>query len=239
MRKPLFILIISAILLCIIIMQGCNAKTAGVEPCVKNEDGVLKLPDPEHDSDVSVERALYNRRSVREFNDEPVTLDEISQVCWAAQGITDNARSLRTAPSAGALYPLEVYIVSGDVSGLLPGVYRYMPEVHGLTRIVDGDKRIELCAASLSQSSILEAPACLVFSAFYKKTTQKYGERGIQYVHLEAGHAAQNVFLQVVSLGLGTVTIGAFNDSEVRELLKMLTDEQPLYIMPIGRVASK
>ena len=220
-------------------MQGCNAKTAEIELFVNNEDDLLKLTDPEYDSDVSVEKALYNRRSVREFSDESLTLDEISQICWAAQGITDNARFLRSAPSAGALYPLEVYIVACDVSGLLPGVYRYMSEVHGLVRIIDGDIRSELCAASLSQPSILEAPACLVFSAFYKKTTQKYGERGIRYVHLEAGHAAQNVYLQVVSLGLGTVTIGAFNDSNVRELLKMLADEQPLYIMPIGKVTSK
>lgn len=239
MRSLFISMIIAVIFTATIFMHGCKTNMSEYEPPANNEDGIIKLPAPKLDGDVSVERALHERRSIREYADDPMTLKEISQICWAAQGITDKARSLKSAPSAGALYPLEVYVVTGSITELSQGVYRYLPEEHGLVRITDGDIRNELSVAGLSQSSILKAPVSLVFSAFYKKTTQKYGERGIRYVHIEAGHASQNVYLQAVSLGLGTVAIGAFNESEVRELLEMSADEQPLYIMPIGKLASK
>ena len=195
----------------------------------------IKLPKPKYNSDTSIEEALFKRRSVRSYKDSTLTLAEISQLLWAAQGITSSG-GLRTAPSAGALYPLEVYIVAGNVDGLPNGVYHYRSHTHELAITVKGDKRNELCKAALGQTSVRNAAAVIVFSAVYERTSKKYGDRGIQYVHMEIGHAAQNVFLQAVPLELGTVVIGAFYDDAVKKALKMLDSEQPLYIMPVGRI---
>ena len=195
----------------------------------------IKLPKPAEDSKTSIEKAMLKRRSVRSFKVSSLTLAEVSQLLWAAQGIT-SPRELRTAPSAGALYPLEVYIVAGNVDALQDGVYHYRPARHELAQVIKGDRRTELCAAALGQTSVRSAAAVIVFSAVYERTTVKYGNRGIRYVHMETGHAAQNVFLQAVSLNLGTVVIGAFYDDEVRKVLNMSDREQPLYIMPVGRM---
>mgnify|MGYP002260233258 CR=1 FL=1 len=204
-----------------------------IMPEYKSE--TIKLPEPKYHSDISIEEALLKRRSVRSFSDSPLTLSEVSQLLWAAQGIT-SPRGLRTAPSAGALYPLEIYIVAGNVDQLPDGVYHYMPAAHELVRVINGDKRTELCAAALGQTSVRNAAAVIVFAAVYERTTVKYGDRGMQYAYMEIGHAAQNVFLQAVQLNLGTVAIGAFNDDEVKKILKMPDREQPLYIMPAGRM---
>ncbi len=195
----------------------------------------IKLPEPVQDSNTSIEEALLKRRSVRSYKDSPLTLAEVSQLLWAAQGIR-SLGGLRTAPSAGALYPLEIYVVAGNVDDLPDGVYNYKPYKHELVRIVKGDKRIELYNAALGQTSVRDAAAVIVFSAVYERTTTKYGDRGIKYVHIETGHAAQNVFLQAVPLNLGTVVIGAFYDDAVKKVLKMSDREQPLYIMPVGRM---
>ncbi len=194
----------------------------------------IKLPEPVHDSKTSIEKALLQRRSARSFQESSLTLAEVSQLLWAAQGIT-SPRGLRTSPSAGALYPLEMYIVAGNVDALPDGVYHYRPVKHQLVRVITGDKRPALCAAALGQPSVRNAAIVLVFAAVYERTTVKYGARGIQYVHMEAGHAAQNVSLQAVPLNLGTVVIGAFQDDEVKKVLKMPDREQPLYVMPVGR----
>lgn len=195
---------------------------------------IIKLTKPQHDSRISVESTLLKRRSVRSYTDEPLTLAEISQLLWAAQGVT-NARGFRTAPSAGALYPLEIYIVVGKATNLAAGIYKYKPFKHELLNIVTGDKRAELCRAALSQGSIQNAPVVLVFCAVYERTTSKYRRRGIRYVYMEVGHSSQNVCLQAVSLGLGTVTIGAFNDNQVKKIINCEADEDPLYIMPVGK----
>ena len=194
----------------------------------------MKLTEPRYDSDVSLEQTLLQRRSVRDYTNEPLSLQQVSQLLWAAQGITDR-QGLRTAPSAGALYPLEVYVVVGNVQSLSPGVYRYEPDGHQLVKTVDGDKRAGLADAALGQGCVKEGAINIVFTAVYERTTQKYGERGIRYVHMEVGHAAQNVYLQAVALHLGTVVIGAFHDDQVREILSLPQQEQPLYIMPAGR----
>ena len=194
----------------------------------------IKLPEPKYISVTSVEEALVKRRSVRVFKEGPVMLAELSQLMWAAQGMTD-PRGLRTAPSAGALYPLELYAVAGNVSGLPPGLYKYGHERHELLSVAKGDRRNDLCNAALGQSSIRRAALVLVLSGVYERTTAKYGERGIRYVHMEAGHAAQNVYLQAVPLQLGTVVIGAFKDEEVKRIFKMTDREMPLYIIPVGR----
>jgi len=200
---------------------------------VRHESEIIRLPEPTYDSKISIEKALLKRRSVRDYKDEPLTLAEVAQLLWAAQGVTD-PRNFRTAPSAGALYPLELYVVAGNVKNLPNGIYRYKPHSHELLRVAQGDKRTELCHAALGQSSVKDAAAVIVFSGVYERTTDKYGARGIQYVHIEIGHSAQNVYLQAVSLNLGTVVIGAFHDNEVKRILSMPAREQPFCIMPVG-----
>ena len=194
----------------------------------------IELPEPVYDSDISLEETLLNRRSVREYSDQPVTLAEVSQLLWAAQGVTDQSGS-RTAPSAGALYPLEVYIVMGNVQDMAAGVYWYDPAVHQLSKTVDGDVRSILADAALGQTCVDEAAIDLVFTAIYQRTTGTYGDRGVRYIHMEAGHAAQNVCLQAVALDLGAVVIGAFYEDEVSEVLNLPSEEHPLYIIPVGR----
>ena len=197
--------------------------------------GRMPLPAPRFDGQLSIERGLRLRRSVREYLRGPLTLAEASQLLWAAQGTTDPS-GLRTAPSAGALYPIEICLVAGEVTNLPPGIHRYDPGVHALNLVAAGDKRAALSAAAFDQTFIRTAAITLVFSAVYRRTAAKYGERAVRYVHMEAGHAAQNVYLQAASLHLGTVAVGAFHDDRVRQIIGAASEEQPLYIMPIGRL---
>jgi len=192
----------------------------------------IHLPSVQTIGKLSVEEAISKRRSIREYKDAPLSLKEVSQLLWSAQGITAN-RGGRTVPSAGALYPLEIYLVAGRVENLKPGIYRYNPERHSLIKIIEGDKRVALFSNSLFQNCIKNAPVSLVICAQYEKTTRKYGERGKRYVHMEVGHVGQNIHLQAESLGLATVVIGAFTDEAVKKVLN--TKEDPLYIMPVGR----
>jgi SagB-type dehydrogenase family enzyme len=195
----------------------------------------VSLPAPSYAGPVSVETALKQRRSHRAYADLPVTLGDVSQLLWAAQGIT-HENGYRTAPSAGALYPLEVYLVAGNVTGLPKGVYKYRPRTHALEGVTGGDLRSRLASAAIGQNWVKAGSIVLVFAAVYERTTVKYGHRGIPYVHMEVGHAAQNVYLQAVSLELGTAFIGAFYDDRVKDLLKMPDAESPLGIMPVGRL---
>ncbi|WP_048133662.1 SagB/ThcOx family dehydrogenase, partial [Methanosarcina sp. 1.H.T.1A.1] len=151
------------------------------------------------------------------------------------QGISSKG-GLRTVPSAGALYPLEVHIVIGKGSGLEAGIYRYIAEEHSLIQEISGDMRTKLSEAALSESMIKNAPVSLVISAVYPRITSKYGKRGLRYAHMEAGHAAQNVYLLGVELGIGTCAVGAFDDEEVKKVLKMPANEDPLYILPLGYI---
>lgn len=195
----------------------------------------IKLPDPVYKGSVSIEEVLQQRRSVRAYKNEPLGLKDISQLLWAAQGITAPEDGGRTAPSAGALYPLELYLVTGNVDSLSPGVYHYQPVGHILQQIAEGDKRGALTAASHMQGAINRSAAVIVIAAEYRRTTRKYSERGIRYVHMEAGHAAQNICLQAVSLKIGTVTMGAFKDSLVKQILNLPLNEEPLYLLPVGK----
>lgn len=198
------------------------------------EGELIDLPDPRFESEVSLEEAILRRRSTREFSNKPVTIEEVSQLLWAAQGITSE-RGYRAAPSAGALYPLEVYVVVGYVDDLSLGVYWYRPSEHALVKVTGGDVVRGLTEAALMQQSVREAAVNLVITAVYSGTTQKYGDRGVRYVHLEAGHTAQNICLQATALDLGAVTVGSFSDDGVRWTLKLPEEEQPLYIIPVGR----
>jgi SagB-type dehydrogenase family enzyme len=207
---------------------------AGPSSVTTRSGDALSLPAVRLDSDFPIERALHGRRSVREFGKTALTQDEVSQLLWAAQGITSR-EGLRTAPSAGALYPLELYLVVGMVRDLDPGVYRYAPAGHKLMKIIAGDLRHKLAAAAHGQDCVADAPAVLVFTAVERRTTRKYGSRGVRYVHIETGHASQNVFLQATALGLGTVVVGAFEDDAVGKVLQLPEGEAPLYLMPLGR----
>ncbi len=196
-------------------------------------DSVVKLPLPDTIGRVTVEQALFRRRSVRSYQNEPLTLIEVGQLLWAAQGKTGKLYG-RTAPSAGATYPFEVYLVAGKVNGLDSGVYHYLVEEHALKLVRSGDMRDELAGAALGQTCIKAAPAVLVLCAEYQRTTARYGERGVRYVHMEAGHIGQNVHLECVAQGLGTVMVGAFHDERVKRVIG--TNFEPLYIIPVGRV---
>lgn len=194
----------------------------------------IKMPEPRFDSAISVEKVLRSRRSVREFSKDPLELSQIAQLAWATQGIT-GAEAHRTAPSAGALYALELYIVAANVNGLPAGIYRYEPSTHEVSSVIESDTRQQLCRAALEQASISQAAAIFALSAVYERISTKYGERGIRYAHMEAGHAAQNLLLQAVALGLGAVLVGAFDDAKVKRILGLSKNEAPLYLIPVGK----
>ena len=194
----------------------------------------VALPKPALDGPVSVELALSSRKSVRKYTAESLSLAEISQVLWAAQGITHDT-SYRTAPSAGATYPLEVFLICGRVDGLAGGVYRYSPQGHELSVVDNGDKWPDLWSTVLANREVKESAAVVAFAAVYERTTGKYGERAERYVHMEVGHVVQNVYLQAGAMGLATVVMGSFNDDEVSRLLGCLQSERPMVLMPLGR----
>ena len=233
--------IVRKFLIALVLIGGIVIVMITLQPTKKNNSyeadettDIIELPEPSYTSDITIEEALLTRRSIRQYSEKPLKLSDISQLLWAAQGIT-NVQGYRTAPSAGALYPLEVYVAAGNVNNLPDGIYRYESRGHTLARIDEGDKRTELSAAASSQYWIKESAAVIVFSAIQKRTTKKYGERGVRYVHMEVGHAAQNVYLQAISLDIGTVVVGAFNDNEVKTIVNMTDEEQPLCIMPVGK----
>ncbi|OFX83626.1 MAG: nitroreductase [Bacteroidetes bacterium GWF2_33_16] len=209
---------------------------------IQLNSSTIKLPSPVLKGTVSIEETLLNRRSVREFKKDALTIQQVSQILWAAYGITKEMNSppflrggFKTAPSAGALYPLEIYLVVGNVNGLSKGIYKYLPEGHQLLRIYDNDVRNELSEAALNQEFINQAPVSLVYSAVFERTTKKYGKRGRErYVCMDMGHSAENVCLQAVALGLGTCAVGAFDDTMVKNVIMMPNEEEPLYILPIG-----
>ncbi|MFO7829050.1 MAG: SagB/ThcOx family dehydrogenase, partial [Bacteroidales bacterium] len=183
------LLIVSVLVLCFASINGFS---------MDNSSGqVIKLPDPDYNGSVSVEEAMLNRRSVREFESKALTLQQVSQILWAAYGVTKEMNSpsflrggFKTAPSAGALYPLEIYVVAGNVNGLSQGIYKYLPEGHQLMKIYHKDVRNDLAEAAINQDFIAQAPMCLVYSAVYSRTTGKYGKRGKErYVCMDMGHS--------------------------------------------------
>jgi SagB-type dehydrogenase family enzyme len=199
-----------------------------------SESDIIQLPAPNYKSNTSVEEALQKRRSVREYRKEPLSLFEISQILWAAQGITDNTYGLRTAPSAGALYPIELYLVAANVKELTAGIYKYDQRKHTLKKTIEGDKRNEVSNAALRQDAIENSSAIVLITAIYERTSVKYGKRTERYVNMEVGHIGQNIYLQAVSLGLGTVMMGAFDDDALKKVLNLPVNEFPLAIYPLG-----
>ena len=202
-----------------------------------NQPPQIYLPSPSLKGEMSLEEAITRRRSIRHFAPQPISQSQLSQILWSAQGISDNRWQYRTVPSAGATYPLEIFAVCGSncVEQVGAGVYHYNIDSHSLSLHHKGDVRLGLASATLDEKCIYEAPIDIVICAVYERTLRRYGARGERYVHIEVGHAGQNIYLQATALGLATVAIGAFHDEEVREVLRLDKQTVPLYIMPVGR----
>ncbi len=215
----------SLIILSLFILFTLNSKTVwGAEEMKKN---LISLPEPELKGKVSLEETIKKRRSVRSYSDKELTPKELSQLLWAAQGITD-IKGHRAAPSAGAVYPLEIYVVKED------GLFLYRPRDHILKPVSGRDLRQQLSDAALGQNFIAKAPVTIVISAVNERIRTRYGERGIRYTHIEVGHVAENIHLQAVALGLSSVPVGAFDDNAVSSVLNIPKWEKPLYIIPVG-----
>ena len=204
-------------------------------PAPVTKEELMKLPPPDTKGMMPLETALANRRSVRSYTPEPLTPEQLGQLLWAAQGIT-SPRGFRTAPSAGALYPMDIYIALGDesVPGFEAGVYRYIPDEHAVISVWAEDVRHEIARAALSQMWMAKPPLILVITAEYSRLAPKYGQRGVRYAVIEAGHIGQNVFLQAQSLGLAAGIVGAFRDEGIVKALNTPPSHEPLLIMPVG-----
>jgi SagB-type dehydrogenase family enzyme len=189
---------------------------------------VVRLPEPNIEGGTSLAESLAKRRSVRTYASTSLSVEQIGQLLWAAQGVTQKLWGRRAAPSAGALYPLETYVV------LPEGIYHYNPRRHELKRTMEGDRRRELQSAAFGQGAVGRAPAVFVFAAVYARTSVKYGDRATRYVDIETGHACQNLLLQATALGLVGVPVGAFVDERVAEVLRLENNTMPLYLVPVG-----
>jgi len=227
MRKQLVIeLLLMMVCVSLVFIISGGKEAIAQDKAAKTE--AIKLPAPRYTSDTPVEKALLERRTVRTYKAEPLTVSEVSQILWAAQGITDSKRGLRTAPSPRAMYLVEVYLIAGDVTDLPAGMYKYRPQGHELLKVVYGDVKDGLYKAA-GQAPINKAPAALLIAG------KSEGSGNPQWAYLEAGHVAENVFLQAVSLGLGTISMAGFKADEVKKALNLPANEQPIYIMPLGR----
>ena len=200
------------------------------------QGGTMKLPSPQTAGMVSVEQAIKQRRTVRSFQSKALEPGQLSQLLWAAQGITADRGSYRAAPSAGALYPMDVYAVVGEagILGIEAGVYHYEPRRHRLAVASGGDVRHLMARAALSQRWMARAPVSLVITAEYRRINTKYGKRGPRYAMIEAGHIGQNIFLQSETLGLKAGIVGAFDDKSLNRVLNIPLSHEPLLVMPIG-----
>jgi len=214
-----------------------------------NPQTTIKLPSPQLKGEVSLEETILRRRSVRRYRAEPLSLSQLSQILWSAQGITGTS-GFRAAPSAGATYPLEIFVFIGQqsiISSEVPigsgqalkelqaGIYHYEADAHLLSLHKAADLRPDLARAALDQEFIIEAPVVIVICALYDRTSRVYGRRGERYVNIEVGHVGENIHLQALALGLATVEVGAFHDEEVRKVLGVDEQIKPLYIMPVGK----
>ncbi len=226
---------IAFIALALAVAAPCLAQVATAASATSpSSPVVVKLPPPGTGGGLSVEQALSQRRSLRAFAPGALTLAELAQLCWSAQGITD-AKGHRTVPSAMATYPLDVYVVAGNVSGLAAGVYRYRNKEHDLERLADGDARDRLVDQVAPQLWIRSAPVALVVTGTLSRMGKRAGNRGATFMAVEAGEVAQSVFLQAVSLGLGSTYVGGFNPDALRKFLNLPAGEEGLAILPIGR----
>lgn len=188
---------------------------------------IIELPEPDKKGSMSFEQTIISRQSCRDFSSKALSMEQISQLTWAAQGQEQGDR-FRNIPSAGATYPLELFAVTET------GFFHYLPGKHALEEIAKKDLRSKLCSAAWGQDFISTAPLTLVITAEFTRTTGRYGKRGIRYVYMEAGHAAQNIHLQAESLGLGSVAVGAFDDASVSSVLSLPANLESVYMVTIG-----
>ncbi len=197
----------------------------------------VKLPPPVLKGNLSLEQAIAGRRTGRTYADKPLGLAEVSQLCWASQGVTEPRDRRRAAPSAGALYPLELYLALGrsDDPGLRPGIYRYLPLDHALEMVAAGDRRGDAARAALRQEWMARAGGIFLVAAAFERTTRKYGDRGYQYTHQEAGAAAENLLLQAAALGLEAGIVGAFHEEDTAGVFSLPRNLRPLLLLPVGR----
>jgi len=231
-RPPLrsFCLAAALAALVLLTLPASSTRAAAAEGPEKGDRRVIPLPKPNLKGRMTLEEAIAKRASVRDFRQRALTQEEIGQILWSAGGQT-RPWGGRTVPSAGALYPLQIDIATPE------GLFRYLPEGHRLQPRVTGNLLAKLAAAALNQHFVAQAPAVVVISAVFERTKRRYGSRAERYVHMEAGHAAQNIHLEAVALGLGSVAVGAFNDGEVHRVLGLGADEKPLYLIPVGEPA--
>ena len=222
----------------IFFLKNRQAFAKKIQPFKKGEKTMNLMP-PILDGKMSLEKAIKQRRIVRSFRDTRITVQQFSQVLWAAQGITGARGFKRAAPSGGALYPADIYAVVGEncVEDLTAGVYRYTPKDHSVTKIAEGDRRRDVAIASLKQMWMANAPVLFIVTAEYDRICVKYGKRGIRYALIEMGHIGQNVFLQCRTMGLVAGIVGAFNDGKVAEIAGTARNHEPLVILPVGRQA--
>jgi len=214
-------------LVCGLLASGMIVGHTAIQPKRRVLSDIL-LPSPQTKGSLSLEEVLAKRRSVREFTEQPLAIAEIGQLMWAAQGITDAVHGFRTAPSAGAKYPLEIYVVARD------GLFHYLPQGHRLERLGTEDLRQALAIAAVNQDGVRDAAANFVIACVLERTAAKYGDRAERYVQLEAGHAAQNILLQATALGLGGVSVGAMSEEKVKQVLSLPPGQAPLYIIAVG-----
>ncbi len=242
LKKYSFIGLVFVLLVVAAVIFGVFTRSVTPENSNQNQQNftfktteAMNLPNPVTDGAMSLEKALTLRRSIRSYTEEPLNIKEISQLLWSAQGVT-NERGFRTAPSAGATFPLEMYLVVNFSDDLEPGVYHYNPDDHSIKLIREGSFGDDLARASHGQSMLRDASIVLVFGAVFERTTDRYGERGIRYVYNEIGHASQNVHLQAAALDLGTVVIGAYVDEEAESILDLGDEVNVLYMMPVANI---
>lgn len=188
----------------------------------------IKLPEPKTSGKMSVEESIWRRRSERSFYPNELTIDQLSQLLWAGQGITEKTWGFRAAPSSGALYPLTLYVLKKD------GIFKYVPDGHKLVQTLAEDRRPSLVRASLGQSYIGEAPVVIAICGNFRISEAKYGQRAYRYLNMEVGHIAENIHLQAVAMGLVSLPIGAFWDDVVAKALELPDTQDPFYIIPIG-----
>jgi SagB-type dehydrogenase family enzyme len=234
MKKVVWLIILAGGVISLI---GCGSKAEVVNNSDNNggseetmSEEYIKLPEPDTKGGETLNSVIEERRSIRNYQDGELSLEEVSQLLWAGNGITDRKWGFRSAPSAGALYPVDIYVFNDA------GIYRYEPDGHFLKILSEEDSREELYLASLRQSSVKQADTVFVLVGFVKRTSAKYGDRALRYVFIEAGHICQNILLEVVNLQLGAVPIGAFEDDKIRKILSLDEDAIPIYVIPVGKI---
>jgi SagB-type dehydrogenase family enzyme len=203
---------------------------------MRDSGSIETLPEPIRKGDLSLEELLTKRQSRRAFKTTPLSKQQLSQLLWAAYGLRDSVEFKRTVPSAGARLPLTVLACTGKdtVEGLGAGIWRYVAEKNTVEKLFGEDVRSELASAAYHQEFIADAPLCIAVAAVFEKTTSRYGQRGVRYVHIDVGHVGQNIYLEAEALGLGTVAVGAFDDEMVAGALRLSPPLAPLYLMPVG-----